>query len=307
MANLLIIYHNVAPNVFCPDGLVSAYVAHKRYANADLFGMEPLHKDITLEEFTEKFSHFYDYKYLLFVDISISPVFVEHLLQQGIKTKIIDHHKSALDLFQVSNLSAQLVYDVEECGATLTWKELFGKNPMPAFLLYVRDRDLFLKQLPYTEAAHSGLQYALRKFGQNIEGQFALLDELSKLSLEDYLALVRVEGDRLSANRAEKVEKIYARRVKDRIVIAGIDMPAIHLLKSDEAYHSDIGARLLAETDEDIVAVVRPTKISLRANGNISCEQIAVQFGGGGHDNAASFARPENLENLNVGSLYPIS
>jgi oligoribonuclease NrnB/cAMP/cGMP phosphodiesterase (DHH superfamily) len=290
---LLTLYHEVQKHVFCPDGITSAWVASKRYPNSDFTGYQPLRADATFENFLESYPQTLSYSHLLFVDCSINPNIVSALQDQGIAVKIIDHHKSALEAFSGSDLLSRLTYDLGECGATLCWKELMGSNPMPAFLSYVRDRDLYTQALEHTEAVHSGVQSAIRRLGQDLDRQFSLLDDLSRLDLEKFLEIARfdLKGQELSDKRKAKVLALYNRRPKSTIELAGVEIPSIALKISDEAYHSDIGALYMKDCDLPAVALIRPTKISLRSDGSLDCSEIAASFGGGGHLKAASFER----------------
>jgi len=67
---------------------------------------------------------------------------------------VIDHHKTAKDA--LSGCRDFAVFDMEECGASLTNRLLFEHST--PLIEYIRDRDLWLKELPDTEEIAAAIQ-----------------------------------------------------------------------------------------------------------------------------------------------------
>ena len=97
--------------------------------------------------------------------------------REGKDVIVIDHHKTAMQSLEGLSDAITKRFDMQECGATLAWKTFFPKEPVPVLLQYVRDRDLWLKELPLTEETHiafSTLRYGLK----TIEAKFAVISKL---------------------------------------------------------------------------------------------------------------------------------
>lgn len=160
----LVIYHMVKKEVNCPDGVASAWICSRFLGenNADYLGW--------CYEFSDT-PDVSNYERIFIVDFSFSAKILEEWADRGKNVTVIDHHKTALQ--DLSGLSDRITkrFDLDECGATLTWDYLFGfeNKPIPAFLKYVRDRDLWNFQLSDTEIIHeamSSFRYKLKPFGK---------------------------------------------------------------------------------------------------------------------------------------------
>lgn len=62
---------------------------------------------------------------------------------------ILDHHKTAQKSLQDVN-PEYLVFDMNHCGAFITWTYFFGFDNVPKAVLYVEDNDIWIKALPQT-------------------------------------------------------------------------------------------------------------------------------------------------------------
>ena len=66
----------------------------------------------------------------------------------------IDHHASAEDIWRTLGWG---VFDLDECGTSLTWKTLFPSQPPPPVVQYIRDKDLWRWELPDSRVICAGL------------------------------------------------------------------------------------------------------------------------------------------------------
>ena len=138
-----VIYHLAKPKVNCPDGIAAAWVCHKYNPQAKILGMS----------YGEELPILPDNCSVMCVDFSFSQNQLDEMRSRGIKVTIIDHHVSAFELLtslqgqivnkyiklnnnkdlsesennkenqKISNFNEyQYIYDISECGATLTWK-----------------------------------------------------------------------------------------------------------------------------------------------------------------------------------------
>ncbi|MCD8487940.1 MAG: hypothetical protein LRZ84_14690 [Desertifilum sp.] len=179
MKNKYIIYHQTKPGKDCHDGIASAWVAHLAYPEAQLLGWT--YQQNQQGEFPQLSSG----DVAIVVDFSFPTSLLSDWEKHGIRAYIIDHHISAqeqLDQFRIDNFEEFInqgimgmlppisaVFDMKECGATLTWKVLHPAQPMPYFLEFVKDRDLWDFLLNETPAVHE----ALSTLRSNSRGTFS--------------------------------------------------------------------------------------------------------------------------------------
>lgn len=277
----LIIYHQVKQGINCPDGIAAAWVASKALSKADLlgcvYGEEP--PDIS------KYTH------IVIVDFSFSKAVLEGWSKRRSIT-VIDHHKTAWENFQ--DLSNQIYrkFDMNECGATLTWQFFFPNQPMPVFLEYIRDRDLWNHELEFTEEVHE----ASASIGRTFEF-FNLIAAMDKNALLDYL--VPIGTEKLKPKR-EAIALAVSRL--EFGVVAGFDnIPFVRVRTNEERLISDICSAMYKKLPDPyfVACVTEYGKWSLRSNkhGNdTDVGVIAKRFGGGGHKNAAGFEKSNHLE-----------
>ncbi len=284
-----VIYHMRGKSP-CPDGIASAWVCHRYNTNATLIGMK--YGD-DLPELPDNCS-------LICVDFSFTSSQLEQLKSQNISITIIDHHVSAFDeltkglLLGAKKYSTlgeySYYYDIDECGATLTWKTLFPGKPMPAFLKYVKDRDLWLHELPKTEEMHE----AIGQLGRNFS-TFDYLEMLSESKLIETIAPIgdyQVSAKHKSLNRICNTKRIIKESFDNHEVIGIILKPF------ESRWSSDICTFLYKKYPEYPFVFTKSidgenAKYSLRSSkpSNFDVRLIAEKYGGGGHPNAAGFSK----------------
>lgn len=258
MPKFYIIYHEVKPGIACPDGIAAAWVTHKylteKYPDATINLVGRCYND-------DREWPTFDDDYRTIYCVDFSDPYLNNF--KGVCT--IDHHKSAL----AKNLK-QLIYDVEECGATLCWKYFYPNNPthgMPTFLQYVRDRDLWIKELPYTEEIH----LAVGKRGRTFE----TFDDLNKRGITRELI---GEGQILLLERNEKVKQL-AETFELQSIGNVYYIPTVILNDEDSKYTSDVCHYLLENTDTSIAAAIVDGKtVSIRSI-NGEARQLAEEMG----------------------------
>jgi oligoribonuclease NrnB/cAMP/cGMP phosphodiesterase (DHH superfamily) len=277
-----IIYHEVKPGVPCPDGLAAAWVAKKAFPSAETIGVSYLDRDLLDVS---------DYAELVIVDFSFPSSTIEQWSAEGKNLLLIDHHKSALsDLSHLIDKvmpghDRRIVFDMDECGATLTWKTLFPTRPMPPFLEYVKDRDIWLHKLPKTHEVFA----ALGAIGRS----FALFDVLELMTQDALVKYLTPLGRKELENKREKVKELASRCYWD--IIGGYEVPIVELTQENEYLTSDLCNYLCKKHSKAAfaAAVIDSNKISLRSDKdglNTDVSAIAKKFGGGGHHNSSSYS-----------------
>ena len=151
MSKKAIIYHQIKSGTPCADGIAAAWVASKKYPDADVIGAS----------FNSDLPDVNDYDSLVIVDFSFPLTTLQTWESQGKKVFVIDHHKTAMaDLSQFTNA----LFNMDESGASLTWLHYFPDQPIPAFIQYVKDRDLWNFNLPQNEEIHEAMGFLGRTF-----------------------------------------------------------------------------------------------------------------------------------------------
>jgi oligoribonuclease NrnB/cAMP/cGMP phosphodiesterase (DHH superfamily) len=280
-----IFYHHVKKDVPCPDGIVSAWVAQKYYDDAQLFGCiyQMPKEDLPPVEQGDR---------LIIVDFSFPQQIIKEWLNKASEIIVLDHHKTAME--NRLGIGGKLVekFDMTKCGAILTWEYFFPDKPIPPFLWHIQDRDLWQFKLPMTNKVHA----VMGRIGRT----FQMLDLYEGLNYErEFLVLMEQLGGKLLKEKEEKIAKILERKKCGEV--AGY--PSIFHLKlasEEEPLTSDLCSALYKQHPESLfVACLMSDHLtwSLRSdrNGsNTDVSQIAKQFGGGGHRNAAGFKLESN-------------
>lgn len=274
--NTLIIYHAIKPGIDCPDGISAAWVALQKYPHSELLG----------HSYGEDLPNIDAYDELIIVDYRFKRDVLEQWRSQGKQITVIDHHKTALN--DLSGFSGA-IFDMNESGATLTWKTLFPGLPVPAWLQYVKDRDLWNFELPYSEEIHE----AISDNGRSLEQ----IKEYCTLSQEQLTRLFAKKGEKLLAPKRKRIAELAETseeiEVKRHKAISAVVPEAEGRLISDLA---SFIYKMYPELDFALIATHYREKqpngwgLSFRSDkkgSNFDVSAIAKQFDGGGHHNAA--------------------
>jgi uncharacterized protein len=270
-----IIYHQVKVGIDCADGIAAAWVAKRKYPDSTLIGAS---YGGAVPEIDRS-----EYDRIIIVDFSFSREILEKWAKL-FKLLVIDHHKTAqFDLKGFKNA----IFDLNESGATLAWKTLFPDEPMPAILKYAKDRDLWNFDLPNSEEIHEAVGFLGRKLNQ--------FDFLCVLSQDDLRALFAPLGSRLLAPKRQRITEIAT--TASSLTILGYQAMAVTIDSEEARLTSDVCSAIYKAHPEKTFVVAqswnsadRVWGLSFRSdkNGNnFDVSEIARQFGGGGHRNAA--------------------
>jgi hypothetical protein len=286
-----IIYHQVKPGVDCPDGITAAWVAKRKFPDSDLIGASYGGELPVLGGYDDGGQFSSQYDRVLIVDFSF-PREVLDAWGLYFDLVVIDHHKTAMkDLEGFS----KAVFDVTESGATLAWKTFFPDESIPAFLEYVKDRDLWNFVLPDSEEIHEAISFNGRKLYQ--------LDFLASLSQDELRNLFAPLGSKLLEPKREKVAAIAATAKPANIL--GHEAMLVEVGDFESRLVSDVCAAVYKAYPEKAFAVAQSWKegdrlwaLSFRSdkNGNdFDVSEVARSFNGGGHRNAAGGRSKEKL------------
>lgn len=193
---------------------------------------------------------------------------------------VLDHHKTAQEALQGLSFAT---FDMHKSGAVLAWEYWHPNQPLPILVQYVQDRDLWRKELPCSDQVF----VMLRSFKK----EFEVWDVLAHLSQDEFLSLAKTIGTPILGKQRQDVEAISSTYTWQEI--GGHKVPTVHTPKPSLA--SDIGhylCKLLPEAPFSGISWSDgdgKTKWGLRSIGDFDVSQVAKQYGGGGHKNAAGF------------------
>lgn len=260
MKDIIIIYHKN-----CLDGFASAFIAYQKFG--DTAEYLPFAYDETLPEL--------EHKQIYFLDFSCKRDQLLKLKETN-NVIVIDHHKTAEK--ELEGIDG-CIFDMSKSGCRLTWEHF---NPLiteiPTYIKYIEDRDLwkfnFIESKAFCLALHSTMSFT-----------FSCWE-----SLKDGLTIAYLLN--LGAKLLEIQEKEVNSFVKNAhtVTVAGHTGLACNV---PPKYSSDLGNVLAKHTLTFGLTYYFDGfqwLYSLRSVGEFDVSEIAKQFGGGGHKNAAGFS-----------------
>lgn len=228
---------------------------------------------------------------VILVDFSYKRPVLLKMAETANNILVIDHHKSAIeDLRNITQDAAEgdycsisTVFDLDHSGAMLAWRFFFAWQDPPMLLRHIEDRDLWRFKLEGTrEIQASVFSYPY---------DFAVWDQLMSMPTET----LRAAGEAIERKHFKDINELLAVS-KRRMVIGGCDVPVASLpyTLSSDAGHQMAAKELFAACYMD---TAEGRVFSLRSNNDgMDVSQVAAQYGGGGHRNAAGFTVPRDHE-----------
>lgn len=272
----------------CSDGITAAAIVFNHYAGDS--SIEFVQGNYSNRKDTMELIESWRGKHVLMVDFSYPADFLEKAAQSAESVVILDHHKTAQAALadyvvdgppNVKNIEKVLednkivaLFDMKECGATMTWKFFNPGADVPEYIQYIRDVDINLLELPRVH----DFKWATRAIELNVGVNAELIKNASVSQMkEDGVAIKRFVENRLSQLKTQSREGIWG-QIPFRWVI------------TDYAFASDAANSILDEGYRLGVAVyftLDGLGLSLRSTPDLDCSAIAKEFGGGGHGPAA--------------------
>ena len=232
-------------------------------------------------------------KDVIIVDFSYKYEVLVALADKAASVLVIDHHKTAMnDLVDVppaelhydahkKNRTGKLhaLFDMNRSGAGLVWDFFFPQQHRPSLINHIEDRDLWQFKLPGTREVMADLF--------SYPQDFATWDSL----FADNINAMRLDGEAINRQHQKTVADLV-RTTKRRMLIGGHDVPVANLpfMFASDAGHLMAGGELFAGSYFD---TPDGRTFSLRStDAGMDVSEIAKQYGGGGHRNAAGFRVP---------------
>lgn len=149
--NTYIFYHDN-----CSDGLTAAaifnyWIQKHDFQNKKKYHFVAGHFQMSVEDLPDLSKSI-----VYFLDFSFKKDLFKHVLSKASKTFLIDHHKSAYDeleefIKQPDKYNLYTVFNLNECGASLTWNYLFPNVTLPLVVKHIKDRDIWIWKEPYSK------------------------------------------------------------------------------------------------------------------------------------------------------------
>lgn len=220
---------------------------------------------------------------ILVVDFSFPYKETMTLIENNKSFFVIDHHDTAREALEKLDDKFK-IFDMKECGASLTWNFFFPDTPLPFVLDLVKDRDLWQKKFKASDP-FSKVLFAMVIAKENIFKDFEtfqswLEDPVKSNSIID-MGCSWTEYDQVMIKDMKKHFKV---KLYDGHFIAYLNTNVIK---------SDIGNAILQDPLIEVAAIyhfdewAQKTVFSLRSKG-VHVGKIARLFGGGGHEKASS-------------------
>lgn len=260
-----VLYH-----AHCTDGFGAAYAAWK------IHGDKAIYLPVKYDNPMPKLKH---RSQVFIVDFSYPKEELLELASQMHQVTVLDHHKTAeedlreIDLSEAPNLA--ITFDMNKSGAVLAWEHFHPGEEIPKLILHIQDKDLWRFDLADTKKVIASLR--------SYDMTFKLWDRFD-------LNRLITEGEAILRYQTLTVDKLCKNarmvRVLDYLV------PSVN----SGVLQSEIGNRLCEIYPDSPFSVVHfdtsdKTRYSLRSVGDFDVSEVAKNFGGGGHKNAAGYIK----------------
>lgn len=263
----------------CTDGMAAAWALRAAFRGmAEQFEFRPMRygDPLDVEALRGKSVYILDFSFPRATLLALSKV-TSFLL-------VLDHHKTAqADLEGLPFCT----FDMARSGAGLAWDEIAEGfcGGRPPIIDYVEDRDLWRFKLPHAKAVGAALQ----ELPVGVPGQpldFEAWDRAAQMSVEQ-LAMMGT----LHLLTQHRLAKVIARHAQPAILGGHACKVAVTAV-----LQSEVGELLTSEHPMGVTCFQREDGkwvYSLRSRSDFDVSEVARQFGGGGHAQAAGFTVDE--------------
>lgn len=277
----LIIYHDP-----CYDGMAAFWTLSQLYPKA--VGLPTPINKIPLEKSV------YEGKHIIMVDV----VTCDHdeIAAAAASLLILDHHKTSRDA--LAGLS-YAYFDMNRSGVGLAWQLAFQDMPMPKFIQYLEERDLFKFSCAESKHFNMGLHDYFASFTNGSTSEKLLtLSILHQEETPELFNEICVLGSRAETRIRERNESITATAKMYDVVCPNLSSIRAVIVECLHSEISDLGNHMITNVcDIDLVIGWRFDEVSKEywysVRSDDKHEDASVfckMFGGGGHRNASGFA-----------------
>lgn len=260
---IYVLYHSA-----CLDGFGAAFAAWKK------FGDEATYIPVKYQEpwpaQIESMSDVY------ILDFSFDREMLVYQKEIASNLLVIDHHKSAKKALEGLHFAQ---FDMEHSGAVLAWNYFHPDLEVPDLLLHVQDRDLWKFELPATEAICETL-WAYPKDFDRWDNWIKEPNAYGRLKREGKLLLQAKRGVVTQTCYGAFICSVGGKRAIACNAPVHVSEVCHELLKRNPDCEVAVGFRITSER-------FWRWDFRSRKDGGVDVSEIALLFGGGGHENAA--------------------
>lgn len=288
MVSNVCIYHDKCLDGFAAAWAVRAYAKRKNELNNWEF-IPSLYNNPVPSNLADKNVYIVDFSYK-------KPEMLE-IVKIAKSVTILDHHSTAFK--EVGELVAEGiirgVLDNERSGCVIAWEYLNAPSLMPALLKNIQDRDLWQFKDPRTKQLMSALEIQPRNF-----------TTWDDLLVNDPTSVDRLYEEGAIINKVRTYQMASLMTLQYPMCIGGHIVPVIN---APHFLASELGNVLAKRNPFTFAATYHDTAdrrvFSLRSTPQgLDVSEIAANYGGGGHKQAAGFStgrkwRGEEMPKLN--------
>lgn len=226
---------------------------------------------------------------VLIIDFSYEPEIIQNMLSKVNKLLILDHHASAER--KLINFPDNSFFDMKHSGAWLAWKYFYPNDKVPKLINYIQDRDLWINELPGTEAFSLYLQTF-------VQFRFESYNEFYD---DNNVDLAIKQGKPMILYRDQMVRQ-FAGNAKLIETKTNEGKKITYYLVNCNSLISELGNFLAQKADFAVIWFCNNFRdnnvlqVKLRSDNRFDVSKLADQFGGGGHPNASGY----NLTNFTI-------
>lgn len=215
---------------------------------------------------------------VILVDFSYKLPVMQQIVYAAKTVTVLDHHKTAEeDLRSLGdNPKVDIVFDMNRSGCRIAWDYFFYGQEPPPLLLHIEDRDLWRFKLPMTREIQATV------FSYPYE--FDVWDGL----MQTDPAKLAIEGKAIERKHFKDIDELLGVVTRPmnigghRVLIANLPYTLVSDAANKLATDMPFGGCYWDGPDGRIFGL-RST------DGGIDVSEVAKQYGGGGHRNAAGF------------------
>lgn len=276
----IVIYH-----ANCQDGQASAYAAWKNLGDEGVQYLAYHYSNPPPEDLKGKDVYI--------LDFSFPKAILKTMAKKARTLVLIDHHKTTFDDLGYEGFEKYIglhedisvVLDKNKSGCVLAWEFFNSALPVPKLLLHVQDRDLWRWELENTKEICLGLAFKVPTCDPETFPLLSVVNEIDLLRIGQILSQQQEISLAIALKRSHKAD------------INSLETLACN---ASSELASELGNRLAKETGTFgvVYSYDGGSKLwlySLRSIGDFDVSEIAKEFGGGGHRNAAGFSLHFNL------------
>lgn len=265
----------------CQDGILSAWT-FQRYCETYGYEFELIPGDYTVADKLKDVEKFRDNK-VFFIDYTISPEDTLRICEVAESVTILDHHKTAAEKFEnVSHARLIKFFDMNRCGSMIAHWYFFPFEFCCEFYDYIQDYDL--GRFTYPDISEFMAWFESYNCYTNTEGLFAALSAFTA-DKEECLSIGRTIQSYKNVLVATLVENAQ------HTTLCGTDVVKVNC--PFPQLNTFVGVALIKKFNKPAWMWGEKSDVqtnSLRSKDNLAdVSELAKQFGGGGHRNAAGF------------------